>query len=153
MPASPTTPKRSRTTKSYADAPSPDADAAAASSASEGEPELDGLDIKPDPESDSEASPRKKPKASPSKKRASPSATLASPRKPKGPKGAGSAAKWTPDEDWAMFRSLHPKVDKPAWAALAAAIGNGRDAKSCQNRYAVMSKRLEAAIKSISAGA
>ncbi|KAL1408424.1 hypothetical protein Q8F55_005236 [Vanrija albida] len=64
------------------------------------------------------------------------------PRAPKKPSA------WTGDEDWAMFKLVHPKA-KVDWAAVALAVGNGRDAKSCSNRYYAWSKKLEAAIKSM----
>lgn len=35
---------------------------------------------------------------------------------------------WTGEEDWAMFKLVHPKA-KVDWAAVALAVGNGRDAK------------------------
>ncbi|KAK8846699.1 hypothetical protein IAR55_005786 [Kwoniella newhampshirensis] len=91
------------------------------------------------------------PKKTPTKhiKTESASSPTPSPKK-NGPKGAKAAPRtWTAEEDWSLFKELHPKVDKPNWGGVAGIIGNGRDAKSCQNRYAVMSKRLEGAIKGI----
>ncbi|WWC59135.1 uncharacterized protein I303_101683 [Kwoniella dejecticola CBS 10117] len=62
--------------------------------------------------------------------------------------GSGNGKSWSAEEDWILFQSLHPKI-KPDWQGIARQIGNGRDPKSCQNRYAIISKRLEGAIKSI----
>lgn len=62
--------------------------------------------------------------------------------------GAGKGGAWTGEEDWRMFQLLHPKVAKPDWKAIAEQVG--RDAKSCQNRYAVLGKRLEPMVKGIS---
>jgi hypothetical protein len=62
----------------------------------------------------------KTPKATP-KKAATPRKNAgASPRKPMA---------WTPEEDWALFSAVHPKIEKPAWDAVAAAVGGGRDGK------------------------
>ncbi|WWC67617.1 uncharacterized protein I206_101527 [Kwoniella pini CBS 10737] len=56
---------------------------------------------------------------------------------------------WKSEEDWKLFQILHPKINKPDWNNISSLIGNERDSKSCQNRYSIISKRLEGAIKSI----
>lgn len=54
------------------------------------------------------------------------------PKKKKASLSVGGSGKkpglaWIPEEDWMMFQCLHPKVEKPNWAAVAAVTG--RDAK------------------------
>nr|XP_031861849.1 uncharacterized protein CI109_002678 [Kwoniella shandongensis]KAA5528921.1 hypothetical protein CI109_002678 [Kwoniella shandongensis] len=127
----------------------------------------DEKDIKPsirdaseEEDEDEEIKPNlKKPKKSPAKKSPKTPSTpkvknettsTPSPRKNNGVKAPGRT--WSAQEDWKLFREMHPKVDKANWGGVASAIGNGRDAKSCQNRYAVLSKRLEGAIKGIGGG-
>jgi hypothetical protein len=89
------------------------------------------------------------------------------PKKPKATKGgsvSGSGKKpgvgWIGEEDWVLFQQIHPK-GTPNWASIAGAVG--RDAKvslikykaradqqSCQNRYAVMAKKLPEMVKGMS---
>ncbi|WVQ97755.1 hypothetical protein IAU59_004869 [Kwoniella sp. CBS 9459] len=68
-------------------------------------------------------------------------------------KGYAAPRAWSGEEDWQLFQRLHPKIVKPDWSGIADIVGNSRDAKSCQNRYAVIQKRLESAIKSIGGAA
>ncbi|WRT65084.1 uncharacterized protein IL334_002026 [Kwoniella shivajii] len=70
-----------------------------------------------------------------------------SPRKSPYSKAIGRS--WMAEEDWVLFTLLHPKIQKPDWNNVAQNIGNARDSKSCQNRYALIQKKLEGAIKSI----
>ncbi|RSH90195.1 hypothetical protein EHS25_001529 [Saitozyma podzolica] len=59
----------------------------------------------------------------------------------------GSA--YAPQEDWELFQLLRPKTPQVNWAEVARKVG--RDAKSCQNRWALLNKKLEGAIKGIGA--
>jgi hypothetical protein len=50
------------------------------------------------------------------------------PKKKKASSSVGGCGKkpglaWIPEEDWMLFRCLHPKVEKPNWAAVATATG------------------------------
>ena len=107
-------------------------------------------DIKPDLSGEEDTKPAKKRKTT---------KNTPSPAKKNGGSKGGA---WTGNEDWAMFTLIHPKVGT-SWAAVAEAVGRDAkvstrcttrskrsDSQSCQNRYAVISKRLEPAIKSIS---
>ncbi|GFZ49089.1 hypothetical protein JCM24511_06839 [Saitozyma sp. JCM 24511] len=64
-----------------------------------------------------------------------------------GSPGKGSA--YAPQEDWELFQLLRPKTPQVNWAEVARKVG--RDAKSCQNRWALLNKKLEGAIKGIGA--
>ncbi|KAL7423247.1 hypothetical protein Q5752_002547 [Cryptotrichosporon argae] len=149
----PATPKRARRPVSYVDATDLDSDASGGAVADEVEDDAayedvgdDGNELASSPSPLSSPVPTKKSKMSPTEPRGG----STTPRKLK--TGGSSAGKWTPDEDWALFCLLFVKVDRPAWAEIAVHIGNGRDGQSCRNRFKLMSKKIEAAIKSISAG-
>ncbi|WVR04381.1 hypothetical protein IAU60_001383 [Kwoniella sp. DSM 27419] len=112
----------------------------------------EGEDEKPHVESDSDpkdkSQNKKRKRGSPQGK--GPGKQLKSPSKSPTKNGHKAHPKaWSGDEDWALFQELHPKVSKPDWAGVARVVGNGRDAKSCQNRYAVFQKRLEGVVRTI----
>ncbi|OCF76592.1 hypothetical protein I204_02290 [Kwoniella mangroviensis CBS 8886] len=44
-------------------------------------------------------------------------------------KNGGVGRAWTGEEDWRLFRELHPKVGKPDWMGVANKVGNGRGSK------------------------
>ncbi|WWC87175.1 uncharacterized protein L201_002061 [Kwoniella dendrophila CBS 6074] len=122
------------------------------------EPNLRELEDEDDYQSDSDEEKEDKPKkksrtniTTPTKRKTGGSSgkrsTSTTPRKSNGPKAVGRT--WSAEEDWILFKELHPKSSKPDWNGVASKIGNGRDSKSCQNRYALISKKLEGAIKSI----
>lgn len=85
----------------------------------------DDEDIKPNKNIEPKSSKTKKPKL---KIKDEANDTSAS---PSGSPSKNGGSKWRPEEDWALFQLIHPKVDKPDWKRVAAAVGGGRDAKVC----------------------
>ncbi|WVW78808.1 hypothetical protein I302_100770 [Kwoniella bestiolae CBS 10118] len=129
---------------------SPSLSASEEDPSSEFEPTVDEKPSLGDVHSESESDrPKKRVKHhnnTPKKKGSSKGSVCGTPRK----NGSGSTGRgWTGEEDWRLFSQLHPRVGKPDWMGVASKVGNGRDSKSCQNRYALISRKLEGVIKSI----
>ncbi|EIW68607.1 hypothetical protein M231_00477 [Tremella mesenterica] len=84
----------------------------------------------------------KKPQITPTKRKAE---TPDTPRKKLAHRGGARVGAWTADEDWELFKMMHPRVHKPDWRAVGEAVG--RDAKSCKNRYTIFGRKLEYMVK------